>query len=68
MSSQWYGEGFNELQTAYLLVASGLRPLQGFVDYLNVGIRSLERSAIRNLPNDEIEENFWKLGDYSWLP
>ena len=67
-SSQWYGEGFNELQTAYLLVASGLRPLQGFVDYLNVGIRSLERSAIRNLPNDEIEENFWKLGDYSWLP
>lgn len=66
--SQWWGEGFNEIQTMYMLTASGLRDVDAFVDYFNDTLSKLHRSSIRNLPNDRIAENFWSLGDYSWIP
>lgn len=68
MENQWYGEGFNELQTIYMLVATGLQPAESFVEYLNNSLDKLHHSTIRNMPNDSISVNFWKLGDYSWIP
>lgn len=64
---QWFGEGFNDLQTWHVLTASGLRTIDDYVEEINSYIRSLHHSKIRNLPNSEIAGNFWKLGDYSWI-
>lgn len=64
---QWFGEGFNDLQTWYILTATGLRTIDDYVDEINYYIRKLHHSEIKNLPNDQIAENFWKLGDYSWI-
>ena len=41
---------------------------QNFIDFFNDYLDKLQRSEIRNLPNAEIEEHFWELGDYSWIP
>lgn len=68
LDNQWFGEGFNELQTMYMVVATGLKPLSSFVDYFNNSLGKLHHSAIRNLPNDSIRVHFWELGDYSWIP
>ena len=68
MDNQWFGEGFNELQTMYMVVATGLKPIDSFVDYLNKSLASLHHSPARNLPNDSIRIRFWELGDYSWIP
>jgi len=67
-NDQWWGEGFNEMQTMYMIVASGLTPASGCTDYINEGLDKLYHSKIRNLPNDSIAMNFWNLGDYSWIP
>lgn len=64
---QWFGEGFNDLQTWYILTATNLRTIDDYVDEINHYIGKLHNSKIRNLPNDQISENFWKLGDYSWI-
>lgn len=64
---QWFGEGFNDLQTWHILTASGLRTIDDYVAELNSYISSLHKSKIRNIPNSEIAGNFWKLGDYSWI-
>ena len=64
---QWFGEGFNDLQTWYILTATGLRTIDDYVAEINYYIRKLHHSEIRNLPNDQIADNFWKLGDYSWI-
>ena len=68
MDNQWFGEGFNEFQTIYMLVATGIEPTQSFVDYLNNSMEKLHHSKIRNMPNDSISIRFWELGDYSWIP
>ena len=65
---QWFGEGFNDFQSIYLVTASGLQGTQNFIDFFNDYLDKLQRSEIRNLPNAEIEEHFWELGDYSWIP
>lgn len=68
MDNQWFGEGFNELQTVYMNIAAGITtPLEG-VAYLNDGLGKLSRSEIRNMPNEDIRVHFWELGDYSWIP
>lgn len=64
---QWFGEGFNDLQTWHVLTAAGLRTTDDYLAELNSYIRSLHNSRIRNLHNSEIAGNFWKLGDYSWI-
>lgn len=64
---QWFGEGFNDLQTWYILTATGLRTIDDYVAEINYYIRKLHHSEIRNLPNEQIADNFWKLGDYSWI-
>ncbi len=67
MDNQWFGEGFNEMQTMYMVAATGLKPIDSFVDYLNHSLEKLHHSSIRNLPNDSIRVHFWELGDYSWI-
>ncbi|MBQ7222205.1 MAG: hypothetical protein IJS02_01920 [Bacteroidales bacterium] len=64
---QWFGEGFNDLQTWYILTATGLRTIDDYVAEVNDYMAKLHKSKIRNLPNDQISDNFWKLGDYSWI-
>lgn len=65
---QWWGEGFNDFQAIYLAAAAGMQTPQNFIDFLNDYLNSLYHSEIRNLPNEEIDKNFWNLGDYSWIP
>ena len=65
---QWFGEGFNDFQSIYLVTASGLHDTQNFIEFFNDYLEKLQHSEIRNLPNDEIFKNFWNLGDYSWIP
>ena len=65
---QWWGEGFDDFQAIYLVTASGMQPPQNFIDFFNDYLDRLHHSEIRNLPNEEIDKNFWKLGDYSWIP
>ena len=65
---QWFGEGFNDFQSIYLVTASGLHGTQNFIDFFNDYLDKLHHSEIRNLPNEEIWKNFWNLGDYSWIP
>ncbi len=65
---QWWGEGFNDFQAIYLVTAAGMQTPQNFIDFLNDYLNSLYHSEIRNLPNEEIDKNFWNLGDYSWIP
>ena len=67
-NDQWWGEGFNEMQTMYMIVASGITSVNGCIDYINEALDKLYHSKIRNLPNDSIASNFWNLGDYSWIP
>lgn len=65
---QWFGEGFNEYQTMYMVAATGSKPVESYVDYINNSLARLHRSAIRNMHNDSIAAHFWELGDYSWIP
>ena len=65
---QWWGEGFNDFHAIYLVTASGMQSPQNFIDFFNDYLNRLHHSEIRNLPNEEIDRNFWKLGDYSWIP
>ncbi len=65
---QWWGEGFNDFHAIYLVTAAGMQTPQNFIDFLNDYLNSLYHSEIRNLPNEEIDQNFWNLGDYSWIP
>jgi len=65
---QWFGEGFNEYQTMYMIAATGVKPVESYVEYLNNSLLKLHRSSIRNMPNDSIAVHFWELGDYSWIP
>jgi len=66
----WFGEGFNDLQTAYMLVECGVFPPSIFVDYLNRYFASLYHSALRNIDNKSATDNFWNTsdGDYTWIP
>lgn len=64
---QWFGEGFNEFQTIYLITASGMETPECFIDFFNNYLDELYHFEIRNMPNDEIREHFWEK-DYWKLP
>lgn len=63
----WFPEGFNEMQTAYQLVASGIESPEYFATYFNIALSGLWHSPYRNVPDEEAEEKFWEDGDYIWL-
>ncbi len=63
----WFSEGFNEMQTGYQTVASGLDEPSYFAEYLNHALAGLHRNPHRNDPGDLAEERFWDDGDYTWL-
>lgn len=63
----WFAEGFNEMQTGYQLVASGLTSPDYFVHYFNHALSGLFRNPYRNVPGEEAEDRFWDDGDYTWL-
>ena len=60
----WFPEGFNEMQTAYQLVASGIELPEYFATYFNIALSGLWHSPYRNVPDEEAEERFWEDGDY----
>lgn len=63
----WFGEGFNEMQTGYQLVASGLEAPEYFATYFNIALSGLHANPHRNVPGDLAEERFWEDGSYIWL-
>lgn len=63
----WFPEGFNEMQTGYQLVASGLEDPSYFATYFNIALAGLYHNPYRNVPDEEAEEKFWEDGDYIWL-
>lgn len=63
----WFPEGFNDMQTGYQLVASGLADPSSFATYFNIALAGLYHNPYRNAPDEEAEEKFWKDGDYIWL-
>ena len=63
----WFPEGFNEMQTGYQLVASGLEDPTYFATYFNIALAGLYHSPYRNAPDEKAEERFWDDGDYIWL-
>ncbi|MDE6482290.1 MAG: hypothetical protein K2L01_00785, partial [Rikenellaceae bacterium] len=65
---RWFGEGFNDLQTAYMLVECEMFPPSLFVDYLNRYFVSLYNSSLRNIDNNTAVEDFWNSSDNTWIP
>jgi|GEM_PF-220707 len=65
---QWFGEGFNDYQTFYLLVAAGFMDITSFEKKFNDVLSHLYQSPVREMPNDSIWANYWKMGDYNKLP
>lgn len=63
----WFSEGFNEMQTGYQLVASGLTEASYFATYFNIALSGLYHSPYRNVSDEVAEESFWKDNDYTWL-
>lgn len=63
----WFPEGFNEMQTGYQLVASGLTDPSYFATYFNIALAGLYKNPYRNVTDEEAEEKFWNDGDYIWL-
>lgn len=63
----WFPEGFNEMQTGYHLVASGMEDPTYFAKYFNKALAGLYSNPYRNVPDEEAEEKFWEDGDYIWL-
>ncbi|MCR4965127.1 MAG: hypothetical protein K6A41_05680 [Bacteroidales bacterium] len=65
--SAWFSEGFNEMQTAYQIVASGLDDPAYFATYFNVALEGLYHNPHRNVTGEEADERFWDDGSYIWL-
>lgn len=65
---RWFGEGFNDLQTAYMLVDCGILPPSHFVDYLNRYFKNLYKSSLKNIDNKTAAEDFWNSHDNTWIP
>lgn len=65
---RWFGEGFNDLQTAYMLVECGVLPPSHFVDYLNRYFVNLYNSNLKNIDNKTAAEDFWNSHDNTWIP
>lgn len=63
----WFAEGFNEMQTGYQLVASGLEKPDYFAHYFNNALSGLQRNPYKNVPGEKAEDRFWDDGDYTWL-
>lgn len=63
----WFPEGFNEMQTAYQLVASGLETPDYFATYFNASLEGLYHNPYRNVKDEVAEEKFWADNDYIWL-
>ena len=63
----WFSEGFNEMQTGYQLVASGLDEPDYFATYFNHALAGLYHNPHRNAPGEEADEKFWDDGEYIWL-
>ncbi|MBR1435845.1 MAG: hypothetical protein IJ584_12145 [Bacteroidales bacterium] len=63
----WFSEGFNEMQTAYLLVSSGITEPSYFATYFGNALSGLWHSPHRNVSGAEAEEKFWEDGQYIWL-
>ncbi|MGM9685289.1 MAG: hypothetical protein ACI3YI_03560 [Bacteroidaceae bacterium] len=63
----WFAEGFDEMQTGYHLVASGLEKPSYFAKYFNNALRGLHHNPHKNATDKEAEELFWDDGDYTWL-
>jgi len=68
ISNQWFGEGFNDYITFITLFSSGLLSANDFENRMNEVFRLHYSSSIRNLPNDSVFRNYWKMGDYNKLP
>lgn len=68
ISNQWFGEGFNDYVTFLTLFSSGLLTPVDFETRMNEVFKSHYSSAIRNIPNDSVFANYWKMGDYNKLP
>ena len=68
ISNQWFGEGFNDYITFNTLLSAGLLTAGDFENRMNDVFKAHYSSGIRNLPNDSVFKNYWKLGDYNKLP
>ncbi|MBQ9666311.1 MAG: hypothetical protein IJ635_01480 [Bacteroidaceae bacterium] len=63
----WFAEGFDEMQTGYQFVASGLEDPSYFATYFNAALAGLHKNPYRNAAGKEAEERFWDDNDYTWL-
>ncbi|HUR65110.1 MAG TPA: hypothetical protein VMZ03_02065 [Chitinophagaceae bacterium] len=68
ISNQWFGEGFNDYITFTTLFQSGLLKANEFENRMNEVFKLHYSSSIRNVPNDSVFKNYWKMGDYNKLP
>ncbi len=68
MNDQWFGEGFNDYVSFSVLLSSGLITQQQFVEKMNEAFKKLYASPVRNMPNDSVFANYWKMGDHNRLP
>lgn len=68
ISNQWFGEGFNDYITFITLLSAGLLTAVEFENRMNDVFKAHYSSGIRNIPNDSVFKNYWKMGDYNKLP
>ncbi len=68
ISNQWFGEGFNDYITFNTLFSAGLLTAGDFENRMNDVFQAHYSSSIRNIPNDSVFKNYWKMGDYNKLP
>ncbi len=68
ISNQWFGEGFNDYITFNTLLSAGLLTAAEYENRMNDVFKAHYSSSIRNIPNDSVFNNYWKMGDYNKLP
>ncbi len=68
ISNQWFGEGFNDYITFQTLLSAGLISPADFENRMNEVMKLHYGSTIKNIPNDSVFANYWKMGDYNKLP
>ncbi len=68
VNDQWFAEGFNDYFTWYTLLSAGMMTPSQFERSFNNVLVSHYSSKVKELPNDSIWPNYWKMGDYNKLP
>lgn len=69
IQNQWFTEGFNDYITYYVLAASKMITDEEFEKEFNRRTMAVHYlSSVKNVPNDEVLKNYWKLGESNRLP